>query len=428
MVSMKVDYSLIPNNANKVAVAVSGGSDSIALLFHAVNNLKGKTILALNVEHGIRGEQSINDTNFVKDFCKKLNVEVLSYSVDSLSKAKQEKLSIEQSARILRYECFFDALNTNKADVILTAHHEKDTAESVLFNLFRGTGLKGVAGINEYGSKILRPLAKTPKTEVEEYIAKNNLDYCVDQTNFDDTYSRNYIRLNLLPLIEKAFPESVKSIARFSQTAREESEFLDSLANEQIIEDNLTYKLSICTHPVLFKRAVITILKRLGKPFDYEKVHLEDAYALTTKQNGKQIDLGNGIVAIKEYDYISFFKQLAISQEKAQLVSPLTTFENATFTFCENKNVDLKSGLYIDYDKLPCGTVIRHKQDNDLFTKFGGGTKKLVDYLTDKKIPKRERENLVVLAHENTVFAIAGIAVSELAKVDENTKTLIKID
>ena len=425
---MKVDYSLIPNNANKVAVAVSGGSDSIALLFHAVNNLKDKTILALNVEHGIRGEQSLNDTNFVKDFCKKLNIQVLEYSVDSLAKSKEEKLSIEQAARILRYECFFDALSTGNADVILTAHHEKDTAESVLFNLFRGTGLKGVAGINEYGCKILRPMAKTPKTDIENYINENNLEYCLDQTNFDDSYSRNYIRLNLLPLIEKAFPESVKSIARFSQTAREESEFLDSLADEKIVQKNSTYKLSINTHPVLFKRAVITILKKLGKPFDYEKVHLEDAFSLTTKQNGKQIDLGNGIVAIKEYDYVCFFKQQPTSCLQAELVAPITTFENATFTFCKNKNIDLKSGLYIDFDKLPSGTVIRHKQGNDLFTKFGGGTKKLVDYLTDKKIPKRERDSLVVLAHENIVYAIAGVAVSALAKVDENTKTIIKID
>lgn len=424
---MKVDYSTIPNNAKKIAIALSGGSDSMALFYHAIKNLNGKTIVALNVEHGIRGKDSKRDTQFVKDYCKKIGVEVLSYTVDSIEKAKQEKLSIEQAARLLRYECFFDAINTNKVDVVLTAHHERDTAESVLFNLFRGTALKGVSGINDYDNKIIRPLSKTSKDEINEYVAKNCIPFCTDQTNFDDGYSRNYIRLNVLPVIKKAFPEAEKSIVRFSKIAKEENEFLEKLAKNSIIKDKSIYKLSLDLDPVLFKRALVIILKELGVNFDYEKKHLDIAYSLLNKQNGASFDIKGGVVATREYDYIVFSKPETISLQAIKLERPKTCYKDVTFEFIDNFSGELKNGLYLDADKLPPTAVIRTKLNGDTFTKFGGGTKKLGDYLTDKKIPKRERENLVLIADKNVVYAIAGVAVSELTKVTPKTQTVIKI-
>ncbi len=424
---MKVDFSSIPNSAKTVAVALSGGSDSMALFFYAINNLKDKKVVALNVEHGIRGLQSLSDSLFVKDYCEQMGIELLSYSVDAIKKATEEKLSIEQSARMLRYECFFDAINTGKTDVVLTAHHERDTAESVLFNLFRGTGLRGVCGINDFENKIIRPLSKTTKDEINEYVVKNSIPFCTDQTNFDDDYSRNYIRLNVLPVIKKAFPEAEKSIARFSTTAKEENEFLERLAKSYIIKEASAYKLKADIEPVLFKRAVVNILKELGNGFDYEKKHIDIAYSLKDKQNGAKFNLKDGIEAFREYEYIVFAKNNQQTIEPKKLEKPITAFLNSTFEFIDNFDGDLTKGLYLDADKLPSTTVVRTKLDGDMFTKFGGGTKKLCDYLTDKKIPKRKRDDLVLLADGNTVYAIAGVAVSELSKVTTDTKTVIKI-
>ena len=142
-----------------VAVAVSGGEDSMALL-HFTLSVKEKysfSVVCINVEHGIRGESSLKDSEFVRNYCEKNGVPCISYSVNSLKKAETEKLTVEQAARILRYECFTDALKKGKCDVIFTAHHLKDNMESVLINLFRGTGIKGLAGVTNHGDVILRP-------------------------------------------------------------------------------------------------------------------------------------------------------------------------------------------------------------------------------------------------------------------------------
>ena len=297
----------------------------------------------------------------------------------------------------------------------------------MLFNLFRGTGPKGVAGINDFNSLIIRPLSKTPKADIDEYVKTQAIPYCIDQTNFDENYTRNYIRLSVLPVIEKVFPEAQKSIVRFSQTIKEESEFLDELALKEIVKEQDVYKLKSDLAPVLFKRATVQILKLLGKTCDYEKVHVDTAHQLTTKQNGSKIDLGENIVVSKEYEWIVFALTTKKSEQIIPLTLPTTEFLSAKFTLLDTPPKNLKDGLYIDADKLPKNTVIRTKRDGDTFTKFGGGTKKLCDYLTDKKIPSRERENLVLLASENQVFAISGVAVSELVKVEENTKNIMQI-
>ena len=165
---------------NKViAVAVSGGSDSMALLHFmlSVKDTYGFSLVALNVEHGIRGELSLKDTEFVKEYCKNLGIKTLLYKVDAVKHAKENKLTLEQSARILRYDCFFDAINSKKCDVVATAHHRGDNFESILFNLFRGTGLKGLTGISDMDGKIIRPLLSVSKTEIEKYIEENKADY-----------------------------------------------------------------------------------------------------------------------------------------------------------------------------------------------------------------------------------------------------------
>ncbi len=422
------DFSLI--NGKTVAVAVSGGSDSMALL-HFMLSIKEKynfNLKAINVEHGIRGDASISDSQFVEDFCLKHFIPLIQYSVNAPLFAKENKLSIEQSARILRYDCFKTAINSGNCDFIATAHHQKDNAETVLLNLFRGTGLKGLKGISNFDGKILRPFLSVPKKDITNYLRQNSIPFVTDESNFCDDVTRNNLRINVLPKIEQIFPDFEQSITRFSASAKEEDEFLDSLAKKAINKTDKNIKIDISIPPVLFKRACIIAFKLLGIDKDWEKAHVDAVFALTLNKNGAKAILPKGITAIKEYDSVCIFIP---EQENIKILS----FSQGNFEFFGkklsilpiDKTVSLTSGFFIDSDKLPKNTIIRTKRDGDLFTKFGGGTKKLNDYFTDKKIPLRLRDSIPIIADENKVLAIFGVAVSDCVKIDENTKNILQL-
>lgn len=428
---MQVNLSHFFNINDTVAVALSGGKDSMALLHYLLSkkDLLKINVIALNVEHGIRGQESINDSQFVKDYCKEKNVPILTYTVNSLEKAKSEKLSVEQSARALRYQCFYDAISSGKCDKVATAHHSLDNLESTLFNLFRGTGLKGASGIEEnFSNSIVRPFLTVEKEEIENYIKENNIPYVTDKTNFDQDYTRNYIRLNILPHVKKIFPEATKSVLRLNEIVLVESEYLDEQAKRSMLFNCDSVSIQIPIHKALFGRAVIIALKHLGVKKDWEKVHVDSAYALISNKNGSKATLLNGITAIREYDKITFY----IEQPDCALNIPFALGE---YTISDRKiNIkqvpfpkDLKSGFYCDYDKIPNGAVIRFRQPADTFTKFGGGTKNLNDYFTDIKIPQRMRNFIPLLAFNNTILAIFGVAISDQVKVEKSTKNIIKL-
>ena len=432
---MFLDFGETNLKGKNVAVALSGGCDSMALL-HLLYEMKSKSkfnLLAINVEHGIRGEQSIKDSQFVKDYCQKHNVELITFSVDCPKYALENKLTLEQAGRILRYQCFETALQCKKCDLIATAHHLGDNAESVLFNLFRGTALKGLAGIkSNYQDKIIRPLLNCSKEEILEYVTKNEIPYVQDLTNFDDKYTRNFIRLNIIPEIKKIFPQAEKSIMRLSNSVKEDGEFLDNLAQKSIEPSIDGYYLRLPLEPVLIKRATIQILQLLGIEKDWQQSHLNDVVKLSQNSTSKSINLLNKVVAVKEYNRIFFF--VADSDTQKNLLLPLT---ETTFEFYGKKYQiqqldeipkNLKDGLYLDKDKVPKTAVIRTKKNGDVFTKFGGGSKKLNDYFTDKKIPSRLRTRIPLLTDGNEIFAIFNLAISDKVKVDKNTKNIIKIN
>ena len=431
---MQIDFKNMNLKSKRVGVALSGGSDSMALLHLLSSNADfyGFSVCAINVEHGIRGEESIADSLFVKDYCKKNNLPLLTFSVDCINYAKENKLTVEQAGRVLRYRCFEQAIAQNFCDVIATAHHLSDNAESVLFNIFRGTGLKGLIGIaDNLSDKIIRPLLDVSKDEINEYVKKHDIPFVKDSTNDNDKYTRNFIRLNIIPEIKKIFPQAEKSIMRLSNSIKEDGEFLDNLANKSIEPAIDGYYLRLPLEPVLIKRATITILQLLGVEKDWQQTHLNDVVKLSQNSTSKSINLLNGIVAVKEYNRIFFF--LAKDDEEETLNFP---FVEQDFKFYGQEYKikrladfpkNLKDGLYLDKDKVPKTAVIRTKQNGDVFTKFGGGSKKLNDYFTDKKIPSRLRDRIPLLADGNEVLAIFRLSVSEKVRVDEKTQTVYKI-
>ena len=432
---MQIDFRKMNLKSKKVAVALSGGSDSMALLHFLNSNstIYNFSLCAINVEHGIRGQESVNDSKFVKDFCEKNNIPLLSFSVDCFSFAKENKLTLEQAGRLLRYRCFNEAISKNFCDVIATAHHLSDNAESVLFNLFRGTGLKGLFGIaDNFSGKIIRPFLEISKDEINEYVKEYDIPYVEDSSNQDDKYTRNYIRLNIIPEIKKIFPQVEKSILRLSKTTKEEGEFLDSLAEKSVEPTVDGFFVKLPLEPVLIKRATVIILRLLGVEKDWQQVHLNDVVKLSNNETSKSINLLNDVVVVKEYERLYFFIA-DNNQKKLQLNLPTSCSD---FEFygkkyflkrLEEKPSDLTSGLYIDQAKLPASAVIRTKQEGDVFTKFGGGTKKLNDYFTDKKIPTRLRDRIPLIADGKEILAIFDVAVSDKVKIDTNTQAVLQI-
>lgn len=427
--SMKVNLSSLTRENERVAVAISGGADSVALLHYILNSkdLYHIEVKAINVEHGIRGVQSKKDSEFVEKLCIDLGVELIKYEVDCPAYANEHKLTLEQAARILRYNCFYDAINSGKCDKIATAHHLLDNAESILFNLFRGTGLKGLTGIEEnFNDKIIRPFLEVEKSEILGYIKEHNLYFVTDASNFDDEFTRNHIRLNVMPEIKKSFPEVEKSITRFSKIAKVENDFIEEQAQKSLtIEDDYA-EIKLPIHPALLGRCAIKAMQALGTTKDWEKVHVDALEMLSTLKNGAKFNLKNGIIAIKEYEKLVLYREKDKFEKEIpfSLGSRFFNGFNLEIKEVENK-VNLKDGFFADLDKIPTTAVLRTKRDGDKITKFGGGTKKLSDYLTDKKIPLRLRDNLIMLADGKQILAIFGVAISEKIKVDENTKTII---
>ncbi|MBO7187939.1 MAG: tRNA lysidine(34) synthetase TilS [Clostridia bacterium] len=411
-----------------VGVAVSGGMDSMALLHYAkkAEQKLNICVIAINIEHGIRGQESVSDSAFVKDYCKSHDIPLISFSVDAIALSKTDGISVEESARKLRYDCFDKVLKNNQCDFILTAHHKSDLAESVLINLLRGTSIKGLKGIPYKRDKFIRPLINTPKDAIRAYVERENVPYINDSTNFDDLYTRNFLRLKVIPLLKERFPQFEDGVLRLSSLAEKEDEFLDDLAEKFVVETDGAIKIDLSANEVLLNRAFIIALKKIGIKKDYEKKHTDMLNSLSTDKNGVKICMPQGVTAVKEYDFITLYKKT----EKLDLSIPFSLGE----TNFNGKTISVKhfskesDGLYFDLDKLPKTAVFRTRRDGDLFKPFNSGTKKLKEYLIDKKIPSRLRDELILIADGNTVYCIIGIEISDLVKTDENTINKVQIN
>ncbi len=431
---MKIDYSGMFSAGDRVAVALSGGEDSVALfniLCDAAPTL-GVEVLAINVEHGIRGGSSVADSEFVRKLCEEKGKELLFYRVDVPTYACERKMGIEAAARELRYNCFFSAIENGLCDKIATAHHASDNTESILFNILRGSGVKGLVGIERiaYGGKIVRPLINTPKEQITAYIAQKQLKYVVDATNYDDSFSRNFLRNKIVPDIKGRFPDLDNSLYRLGEICREEDEFMDSLA-ESLVSGALgesKIKFSYAALPI-FKRAVIMAMKRAGLEKDYEKTHVDAITSLLNGETGNSVHLPHGFKATRGYGEIVIYKDKpAVSFEYNFSVGvfdldcgtltiekteyPQGAKEQKTAFFAQEKQ---KGILYISQNTPLDGAVIRNRRVGDRFKKFGGGTKPLKEFLIDIKVLKRHRESLAVCAVGGDVLFVAGVEISSVA-------------
>ncbi len=404
----------------KVGVAVSGGSDSMTLLDCIIRySLVAKErVTVINAEHGIRGKESLRDSFFVKDYCEKHGLRLAFFSADIPARARESGRSLETEARIFRKEIFDRMIGSGEVSAVLLAHNMCDRTESVLMHIFRGSGLKGLIGMTARDGYIIRPLIDCDKTEIMEYIRENSVPYVEDSTNADDTYSRNFLRLRILPLLRERYNGLDRAIANLSTAAAL------ALGESGVEKDGDS---AVVPLGKLTGDSVIAAFGCAGLCVDYEKKHIDAVIALGDKNAGAGVDLPHGYRAERESGGVRIFRKT----ERTEGERPFTLGESevggATVTVTQVPPTANKRDTVLDADKLPSGAVIRTRRRGDVFTPYGGGSKSLSDWLIDKKIPRYKRDRLLYVAAGGEVYAVIGVCTGEKVKVDEGTKNAVRI-
>ncbi len=404
-----------------VGVGVSGGADSMTLLNIAVKTLGADRITVLHIEHGIRGEDSLRDAEFVKNACKDLGVKFCLYSVDIPALSKQNKRSEESEARIFRHSVYERFAKENNACVLL-GHHKDDRKESILMHILRGCSISGLVGMTECDGYIVRPLLYMSRAEVEEYANKNGIKYVMDATNAETVYNRNYLRNVIIPMIDERYDSD--ALLRLSDLAKENEEFVNKFVNiDEIVQDEKAFMIPIkCfNNQAIASRYVMKAFALVGFTYDMESKHISEVCALATMENGCKICLPHSFVACKEYEYIAIYKEEESPNLEEEFGLGFTPFYEGVVTVLQTEDNPQKGKLIFDADKVPANTVIRFRQDGDVFKPYNGKTKKLKDYFIDRKIPLRKRNFIPVLASGNEILLVAGIELSDRIKVDEST-------
>ena len=418
-----------------VGVAVSGGADSMCLLRLFCEVLPKKDIVVVNVEHGIRGESSVRDSKFVEAEAKKLGVRFVGIEADVPALAKLSGRSEETEARLVRKDFFSSLLERGEVDIIATAHHADDNVESVLMHLFRGCGTGGLVGMTEYSDRIVRPLITSTRAEIEAYVSDNGVPFVTDPTNFDDGYTRNFLRLNVIPLIGERY-NLAAATETISKCAAADEEFIRSRMDRSLVEvrgGEAGIKLeAFLLPPALSHRYVMDAAKAIGKTSDLGFAHIEAVEKLALGENGKRVELGGGFNAIREYDRITLYygdrnEEKAEAEEKVPFAVGLTPFGNGYLSVLATDLAPTRGKLIADADKIPSGAVIRTRRAGDRFRPFGGGDRKLKEYFIDRKIPLRNRDKIPLLCYNDRVLAVFGAEISDEIRVTADTINKIEL-
>ncbi|MDE5562846.1 MAG: tRNA lysidine(34) synthetase TilS [Clostridiales bacterium] len=418
----KVAEVLAEYSEKRLAVGVSGGRDSMCLL-HAVLHcgvVKKENIIVVHVNHCLR-ETADGDEAFVREYCKQNQVEFTAKRIDVKSYAAANGLTIEQAARDLRYGVFFDLVKSGKADVILTAHHALDNAESVLMHLFRGTGLDGVRGIAKR-EKTVRPLLNIYPDELDEYVQKNGIKFVVDETNLIDDADRNFIRINVIPLIEQRYRGAVRAVNEFAKECDGVCDYLDDALDLSLItyDGGAVLVADNALSTPLAARYVRKALEYFTLT-DITREQITRVTELAHMRTGAVVQLTGGIEAAKEYGCVALY----IPRMSYDGETPIKLGVN----LIDGLAVDIErsaaapreaAGRCVDLDKLQ-GAALRFRRDGDTFTPFGGGKKKLKQYFIGNKVPKRLRDRIPLICRGNEVLVIVGMQIADSVKQTDKT-------
>ena len=443
---------------DKVIVGLSGGADSVALL-HLLKKSQDHLnihLFAAHVNHGLRGEAAGGDAAFVQNLCKQWDIPVYFKEADVRALAQTMGQSEEEVGRQIRYD-FFNWVKTEVGgNKIATAHHKNDQAETILHNLIRGTGMQGLTGIQPVsGNLLIRPLIEVTKVEIMEYLELHQLFYREDATNQDSVYTRNRIRNQLIPSLEKDFnPDIVDSLTRMAGILREEEGFLTGYSeyiyhkDAQPFDGRITFDLySFLTyHRTIQKRLVRMALNELrGNLHDVASIHVDAVLKLAEvgRTGSKTIIPGSDRGAPEVQAEVSYGNlQLqkagdplpsAILEHSLDLPGQLTLEVPPMKITAEktNRNEGLAFSpecIYIDGDKIKGKLIIRSRKNGDRFQPLGmQGTKKLKDFFIDRKVPAAQRDFIPLLVDEENIIWVAGYQMHQDYRITRSSENIVKI-
>ena len=442
-----IEKNKILQDGDSVLLGVSGGADSVCML-HVLYSLREKYHLKLyvvHVNHGIRGSEAKRDADFVEQMAENLQIPFRVVTANIPEMAKEQKLSEEEAGRIFRYNTFEQVANEVGANKIAVAHNLNDNSETVLFNLFRGSRLKGLTGISPMRGQIIRPLLCCSRNEIEQYLQENNLSYCTDSTNKETDYSRNRIRLKLMPYIKENINQKAEyNIVNAAENLSQVYEYIYGEAQKAYrihVKDNVLLNSAEDLNVVILQEVVrMWILENTGRLKDIKANHVNIVIGLLSNQVSKKSELPYGLKLIKTYEGVKVLLennegkdsngQTIIEDGKIFNTEKITvTVENESF---DKSNIpDLLYTKWLDYDKIK-GLTLRKRLPGDYIEISGSESgrsvkKKLKKYFIDNKIPQEERNNIWLLADGNHVVWIVGYRISEMCKVTDSTKRIIKI-
>lgn len=422
-----------------ILLALSGGADSRTLLEMLLKYCASYNapLSVAHVNHMIRGQDADCDSVFCQKLAEKYSLPFYLLKADVPALAKKHGRSLEDEARKVRYDFFADVMQKNSIPILATAHNATDNAETVLFNLVRGSGIKGLCGIPPVrdfcGGKIIRPLLKTSKAEILKYCTKNALEYVTDVTNDDVEYSRNRIRNNILPQLEKINASAIANISRASELIRADDGFIDRKAKEFIEKQNGDNSIDLTSYNRLddaLRSRIAAIV--LGNFFDTHSTHIKDFKILAERavphselhfpqntcvkvENGKiLIELRQKSISHANFDQQIFFGETVIrTPDMTVLAQKCENTKNSEENHIRLKNIYKKSTTtLISFDTINDGLFIRPRQDGDKILCYGMH-KKLKKLFNEKKIPLDMRSKLPVFYDSKGLVWIPSVALRD---------------
>ena len=400
---------------SKVLVALSGGADSVALLRILLS--LGYVCEAAHCNFCLRGTESERDEDFVRQLCQEQTVPLHVIHFDTTGEASRKHISIEMAARELRYTWFEQVRQACGAAAIAVAHHRDDSAETFLLNLLRGTGINGLQGIRPRNGYIIRPLLCLNRQEIITYLATLKQNYVTDSTNLEDTYMRNKIRLHLLPLMQQITPAAKENLLKTAVHLTDAALLYQQAVNEGRKRILLDGGKAIDIKALLHEPAPNTLLFEVLHPLGFNEGQIENIYRSLQSQPGKKFSTGKWTV-IKDRD------QLLIIEEQQKNIPPVLDIQTYDYTPDFNIPHDKHSAAF-DTGKLLHPLSLRLWQQGDSFVPFGmKGTKKVSDYLTDRKFSLAQKEQQWVLCCGEDIIWLVGERSDNRFRVNDATQSI----
>lgn len=412
-----------------VIVGFSGGADSSALVHYLKS--RTKNLLCVHINHMIRGEEAIRDEFFCKSICKQYGVKFASFRVDIPYLAEERHQGIEQTAREERYRIFKGLLSQNpEYKCIATAHNANDDAETILFNLTRGTASTGIAGIRPVVDNVMRPLILATREEILEYCEKNNIQYVNDSTNEDVDYTRNYIRHHVVPSLVKINPNFIEATSRLAQTATWDREYFDRIVSKIFEENKIEDKIDLELIASLETSVASRVLQRMsGDRLDYKSIQA-CLKLLSEGGVGKKINLPQGISFKLERGYAHFIetKNLEKKEFRVTIKEGLNKIKAVNYVIGVNTDEIPLGYTEIDRVSLSAEAVFgqlfaRNKEDGDTIHQ-GKMTKKLKTIMCAKHIPSHKRDKIPLICDDNGVLFVPKLVTRDGVKGKDITITV----